>query len=35
MKSAVLNNAVINYKGKFEMTQEKGKEQISVNFINS
>jgi len=35
MKSAVLNNAAINYKGKFEMTQEKGKEQISVNFINS
>jgi len=35
IKSAVLNKTIIIYKGKFEMNQQEGKEQISVNFINS
>ncbi|MDD4968883.1 MAG: hypothetical protein PHT07_05595 [Paludibacter sp.] len=34
IKSAGLNKAVIMYKGKFEMNQQEGKEQISVNFID-
>jgi len=34
-KSAVLNKTELIYKGKFEMIQKEGKEQISVNFINS